>query len=97
MKVETLYEALNEAEVWFTAGVGAASLYFTDVECSSMEETPVGANSALFGPNNLFKAEADSGERCGGVGEDKGPSPVIDASGGKHRWMRYLSTLWAGT
>lgn len=59
MKVETLYEALNEGEVRITAGVGAASLNFIDVERSSMEETPVGANSALFGPNNLFKAEAD--------------------------------------
>lgn len=88
MKVGTLYEALNEAEVRITAGVGAASLYFTDLECSSMEETPVGDNSSLFGPNNLFKTETDSGERCGGVGEDKGLSPVMDASGGKHRWMR---------
>lgn len=92
MKVGPWYEALNEAEVRITAGAGAASLNFTDAECFRPEEAPVGADSTLKGPGDLDRAEAGSGERCGGVGEDKGLSPAMDARGGKHRRIRYSST-----
>lgn len=95
MKVRPLYDALNEAEVRFTAGLGAVS--FTDAERLRVEDTPAGFDSALIGPGYLVRAETDSGEWCGGVGEDKGLSPAMDARGGKHRRMRYSSTSWAGT
>lgn len=97
MKVGPLYDALNNAEVWLTAGLGPVSLNLTGAECLSVEDTPAGAASALTGRRYLVRAETDSGEWCGGVGEDKGLSPGMDARGGKQRRMRYSSTRWAGT
>lgn len=92
MKVGPLYDASNEAKVGTAAGLGAVSLNFTNAECLRVEDTPEGADSALIGPRYLVRAETDSGEWCGGVGEDKGLSPAMDATGGKHRRMRYSST-----
>lgn len=92
MKLEPLYDALNEAEVRLAPGLVAVSLNFTDAECLRVEDTPARADSALIRPGYLVRAETNSGERCGGVGEDKGLSPAMDARGGKHRWMRYSST-----
>lgn len=92
MKVGPLYNALNEAGVRLTAGLEAVSLNFRDAECLRVEDTPAGADLTLIGPTYLVRAETDSGELCGGVGEDKGLSPAVDTRGGKHRRMRYSST-----
>lgn len=92
MKVGPLYDALNKAEVRLVNGLGAVSLKLTDAECLRLEDTPEGADSALIGPRDVVRAETDSGEWCGGVGEDKGLFPAMDARGGKHRRMRYSST-----
>lgn len=92
MKGGPLYDALNDAEVGLAAGLGAVSLNFTNAECLRVEDTPAGADSAPIGPGYLVRDETDSGEWYGGVGEDSGLSPVMDARGGKHRRMRYSST-----
>lgn len=88
MMVRPLHKALIEAEVLIAVGADVASLNFTDAECLRVKEAPVRPNSALSRSPGL----SDSGEQCGGLGEDKGLSPVMDTRGGKHRWMRYSST-----
>lgn len=54
----------------------------------------LGAVSLNFTEAECLRVEGTpaAADSCGGLGEDKGLSSLMDARGGKPRRMRYLST-----